>query len=97
MPNTHLFPLATSPQMYVYYAHAHQFVYQCCQANRDHTVNNKFLNDTEIYLDAHHPDHDNSANSHKFTNKVLEMATQAIQFLICIEKILIHHHPQLCV
>lgn len=56
-----------------------------------------FLNDTEIYLDAHHPDHDNSANSHKFTNKVVEMATQAIQFLICIEKILIHHHPQLCV
>ena len=27
-----------------------------------------FLNDTEIYLDAHHPDHDTSANSHKFTN-----------------------------
>ena len=27
-----------------------------------------FLNDTEIYLDVHHPDHDTSANSHKFTN-----------------------------
>ena len=27
-----------------------------------------FLNDTEIYLDVHHPVHDTSANSHKFTN-----------------------------